>query len=422
MIKFIHAADIHLDSPLHKLEAYEGTPVEEMRHATRRAFENLINLAIEEEVDFVLIAGDLYDSDWKDYNTGLYLVSQLTRLREAEIPVFIIAGNHDALSKITKTLRLPEGVTRFPSNKATTAVIEDLGIAIHGRSFSSAVMKKNLAQNFPSKRPGYFNIGLLHTSLNGREGHETYAPCSVDDLLNKGYDYWALGHAHKQEIVHKQEPVIAFSGNTQGRHIRETGPKGTLIVNIDDAGKVRLDFRSLDVVRWEKLEVDASKADDGYMVVDTVTEQLETLAEKSDDLPLIVRVKIHGNSPAHEELAGDMEKWINEIRSAAIDSTHGNAFIEKVLILTSYPSQKGYADFKEGPIGELNQYLDNLESSPEQLLNLGSLLDDLMKKMPAELRQSVESLNPGDPNWVAGIIKQIRPMLMQRLLGKGTSQ
>ncbi|MBW2127656.1 MAG: DNA repair exonuclease, partial [Deltaproteobacteria bacterium] len=331
MIKFIHAADIHLDSPLHKLEAYEGTPVEEMRHATRRAFENLINLAIEEEVDFVLIAGDLYDSDWKDYNTGLYLVSQLTKLREAEIPVFIIAGNHDALSKITKTLRLPEGVTMFPSNKATTAVIEDLGIAIHGRSFSSAVMKKNLAQNYPSKMRGYFNIGLLHTSLNGREGHETYAPCSLDDLLNKGYDYWALGHAHKQEIVHKQEPVIAFSGNTQGRHIRETGPKGTLIVNIDDAGKVRLDFRSLDVVRWEKLEVDASKADDGYMVVDMVTEQLETLAEKNDDLPLIVRVKIHGNSPAHEELAGDVERWINEIRSAAIDSTHGSACIEKVM-------------------------------------------------------------------------------------------
>ena len=421
MIKFIHAADIHLDSPLHKLEAYEGIPVEEMRHATRRAFENLINLAIEEEVDFVLIAGDLYDSDWKDYNTGLYLVSQLTKLREAEIPVFIIAGNHDALSKITKTLRLPEGVTMFPSNKATTAVIEDLGIAIHGRSFSSAVMKKNLAQNYPSKMRGYFNIGLLHTSLNGREGHETYAPCSLDDLLNKGYDYWALGHAHKREIAHKQEPVIAFSGNTQGRHIRETGPKGCFIVKINDAGKVRLDFRSLDVVRWEKLEVDASKAEDGYMVVDMVIEQLETLAEKSDDLPLIVRVKIHGNSPAHEELAGDVERWINEIRSAAIDSTHGSACIEKVMILTSYPSQEGHPSFKEGPIGELNQYLDSLESSPKQLLNLGSLLDDLMKKMPAELRQSGENLNPRDPNWIAGIIKQIRPMLMQRLLGKGTS-
>jgi len=422
VFKFIHAADIHLDSPLHKLEAYEGAPVEEMRHATRRAFENLINLAIEEEVDFAVIAGDLYDSDWKDYNTGLYLVSQLTKLREAEIPVFIVAGNHDALSKITKTLRLPEGVTMFPSNKATTILIEELGIAIHGRSFSSAVMKKNLAQNYPCKKPGYFNIGLLHTSLNGREGHETYAPCSLDDLLNKGYDYWALGHAHKREIVHKQDAVIAFSGNTQGRHIRETGPKGTLIVNIDDAGKVRLDFRSLDVVRWEKLEVDASKADGGYMVVDTVTEQLETLAEKNDDLPLIVRVEILGNSPAHEELAGDVERWINEIRSAAIDSTHGSACIEKVMILTSYPSQEGYPSFKEGPIGELNQYLDSLESNPEQLLNLGSLLDDLMKKMPAELRQGGEGLNPGDPNWVAGIIRQIRPMLMQRLLGKGTSE
>jgi len=258
--------------------------------------------------------------------------------------------------------------------------------------------------------------------MKRREGHETYAPCSSDDLLNKGYDYWALGHVHKHEIVHKQDPVIAFSGNTQGRHIRETDTKGCLVVSIDDAGRLAMDFRSLDVVRWEKVEVDASKAGDGYMVVDMVTEQLETLAEKNDDLPLIVRVEILGNSPAHNELAGDVERWINEIRSAAIDSTHGNAFIEKVMILTSYPSQKGQPGFKEGPIGELNQYLDNLESNPEQLLNLGSLLDDLMKKMPAELRQGGESLNPGDPNWVAGIIKQIRPMLMQRLLGKGTSE
>ena len=116
MFKFLHAADIHLDSPLHKLDHYEGAPVEEIRQATRRAFENLINLAIVEKVAFVLLTGDLYDGDWKDYNTGLYFASQMSKLREAGIPVYIIAGNHDAASKITKTLKLPEGIKIFSAD------------------------------------------------------------------------------------------------------------------------------------------------------------------------------------------------------------------------------------------------------------------------------------------------------------------
>ena len=153
-----------------------------------------------------------------------------------------------------------------------------------------------------------------------------------------------------------------------------------------------------------------------------VIEELEKLAEKNDNLPLIVRVEIHGNTPVHEELAGNTERWVNEIRSAAIDSSHVNACIEKIVILTSQPVSKGKMSFKEGPIGELNQYLDSLESNPEKLLELGGLLDDLMKKMPIELRQGSETINPKDPSWIARVIKQIRPMLMQILLGKEASR
>ena len=128
MFTFLHAADIHLDSPLLKLEHYDGAPVEDLRSATRRALENLVELAIVERVDFVLIAGDLYDGDWKDYNTGLYFVSQMTRLREAGIPVFIIAGNHDAASKMTKTLRLPDRVFLFPTDKPDTSILKTSGL------------------------------------------------------------------------------------------------------------------------------------------------------------------------------------------------------------------------------------------------------------------------------------------------------
>ena len=355
MFKFIHAADIHLDSPLHKLGTYEGAPLEALRHATRRAFQNLVRTALEEAVDFVLIAGDLYDGDWKDYNTGLYLISQLGKLREAGIPVFVVAGNHDAVSRITKTLRLPEGVTLFPSNKAETVELKSLGVAIHGRSFSSAVMKKNLAEKYPSPVPGTFNIGMLHTSLNGREGHEPYAPCSLDDLRNRGYDYWALGHVHQQEVVLK-EPWVVFSGCTQGRHIRETGPKGCMIGTVDDRGRTAIHFKPLDVVRWVTLRIDASPEESGYAVVDQAVGQLEQVMEDNGGLPVIVRMVIGGPTPAHAEMAGDVERWTNEIRAAAMNASGGGVCIEKVRIETSYPLSPGPGAGYEGPIGEPVSY------------------------------------------------------------------
>src|SRR5262249_21567667 len=156
MFKFLHAADIHLDSPLQGLERYEGAPLEQIRQATRRALENLVRLALDEQVAFVLIAGDLYHGDWKDYNTGLFLVKQMNRLREANIPVFLIAGNHDAANKMTRTLRLPENVTLLSSEWPETCVLEDIGVAIHGQGFAAAAVTEDLSERYPHAKRGYF--------------------------------------------------------------------------------------------------------------------------------------------------------------------------------------------------------------------------------------------------------------------------
>jgi DNA repair exonuclease SbcCD nuclease subunit len=131
-ISFVHAADIHLDSPLKGLERYENAPVERIRGATRRAFTRLIDLAIDKHVDFVLLAGDLYDGDWRDYNTGLFLVRQLGRLREQKIKVFVIAGNHDAANKMTRVLRLPDHVRLLMHDRPETVRLPHLDVAIHG--------------------------------------------------------------------------------------------------------------------------------------------------------------------------------------------------------------------------------------------------------------------------------------------------
>ena len=222
MLTFIHAADLHLDSPLIGLPRYDGAPVEQMRGSTRRALENLVDLALTEQVAFVLIAGDLYDGDWRDYNTGLFFAAQMTRLREAGTPVFIVSGNHDAASQITRSLRMPDNVTVLPANSPDTVRRDDIGIAVHGQSFRTRAVADDLSAAYPDPVRGMFNIGLLHTSADGRPGHDPYAPCSLDKLRAKGYDYWALGHVHAREVL-CDDPWVVFSGNTQGRHIRELG-------------------------------------------------------------------------------------------------------------------------------------------------------------------------------------------------------
>ena len=170
-------------------------------YATRRALENLIQLALTEKVAFAIIAGDLYDGDWRDYNTGLYFVSQMQRLSDAGIVVFIAAGNHDAASKISKSLRLPDGVHMFPSERPDTFVIREMDVAVHGQSFPTPAVKKDLSAGYPEPVDGCFNIGILHTCATGRENHEPYAPCTLEGLKSKGYDYWALGHVHQFEVL-----------------------------------------------------------------------------------------------------------------------------------------------------------------------------------------------------------------------------
>jgi exonuclease SbcD len=417
VFKFLHAADIHLDSPLHKLDRYEGAPVEEIRLATRRAFENMVRLAIAERVAFVLIAGDLFDGDWKDYNTGLYLVTQLSRLQEASIPVFIVAGNHDAASRITRTLRLPANVSLFPSGEPATCHLQELKVAIHGQSFGSPAVKTDLSAAYPQPLPGCFNIGVLHTCATGREGHEPYAPCTLDGLRARGYDYWALGHVHQHEVLALDPPVV-FSGNIQGRHARETGPKGCVLVSVDDQGRPDLEFRPLDVVRWVLITVDVTGSRNGYEVVDRFGRQLEEVVAENEGMPLATRIRIEGETSAQRELLADPERWINETRSAALATGSGSVWVEKIAFATVLPASPGSPGRPEGALAELVKLCDELAADPDTRRELAAELTDLEKKLPRELTVEPENLRFDDADWLADLLEQVQPMLLQRLLRK----
>jgi DNA repair exonuclease SbcCD nuclease subunit len=417
MFKFIHTADIHLDSPLHKLDSYEGAPIDEIRQATRRAFNNLVQTAVAQGVGFILISGDLYDGDWKDYNTGLYLVSQMRRLRQAGISVYMVAGNHDAASKITKTLRLPENVHVFPSTTPATHIIEPLNVAIHGQSFATPAIKKDLSLDYPAPLPGYFNVGILHTCASGREGHEPYAPCTVEGLRSKGYDYWALGHVHQYEIL-SRDPWIVFSGNIQGRHIRETGAKGCVMVTVDDRGRAEIAFTALDVIRWETVTVDSTDAESGYAVMDRFSHRLESLLDENEDRPLIVRVLLQGETPAHRDLLANVDRWSNEIRAAALDISGHRVWVEKIKFHTRLPSSQTDLRSGDGAMGELVTLLDEFAEKPELLRELSGELSDLEKKIPKELKQGPDRIRFDDSKWLKSLLAQVRPMLIQGLMKK----
>lgn len=407
-MKFFHAADIHLDSPLRGLDRYEGAPADKLRGATRRALEALVESCIAESVDFLLIAGDLYDGDWTDYNTGLFFVRQMARLREAGIRVFIVRGNHDAKSKI---LRLPEGVRELSTSRAETVVLDDLGVAVHGRGYARAETTEDLAQTYPAPRSDYFNIGLLHTAAEGREGHAPYAPCRVESLVQKGYDYWALGHVHQQEILHRA-PWVAFSGNLQGRHARETGPKGALLVTAVDGRITEVEPRTLDVVRWCRVDVDATGAAHGYDAVDRVREALEEARERAEERPLAARVIVRGTSAAHDMLVRDPERWEAAIRAAAMDL--GEIWLEAVRFCTSRSVQAADLAANDDAVGHVARGLIELAADARARRELAGEIEGLLRKLPADVRAEVRL---DDEAALAELIADVEGLLLAELAG-----
>jgi exonuclease SbcD len=420
MFTFLHAADIHLDSPLKGLQRYEGAPIDEIRGATRQALSNLVRLAIDQGVNFVLIAGDLYDGDWRDHRTGLFFVSEMSRLRDAGIPVFLISGNHDAANRMTRSLRLPENVFRFSTKKPETRSLDDLGVSIHGQGFDTPSCSENLAQAYPRPIPAHFNIGVLHTSAAGSLAHATYAECGYDDLRGKQYDYWALGHIHQRGSVWGDQR-IHFSGNIQGRHIRETGAKGCLLVTVDDRHEADIRFEPLDVLRWEQCLVDASHADDPYAVVENTTRTLAGLVAASGGRPIAARIEVTGGCRAHERLVSEHDRWTNEIRAAVHDLGRGNVWIEKVKLQTS-PAHDVDALVDDGPLGELIQYIAESGRDQATLARLSEELAELARRLPAEFKGLDGFLRLDDPQSLLPLLDQVQPLLVGRLLDRWSAQ
>lgn len=419
-MKFIHTADLHLDSPLRGLSAYADAPAERLRTATRDAFHNLVTQTIDEQVDFMVIAGDVYDGDWKDFNTGLFFIRQMGRLRHAGIPVYLLYGNHDADSEMTRGLELPDNVHVFASRKAETFLIDDRKVALHGRSFKVAATTENLLPGYPEPVAGWLNIGVLHTALEGNSEHARYAPCSVAELQAKGYQYWALGHVH-EHWVQRGDVTIAYPGNLQGRHIRELGVRGALLVTAEDGEIAEVERLAVDVLRWHALDIDISAVADLRSAVRMVGQAMEQLLEGTpSDLPLAVRVVFNGRSAAHAELVVDEGQLRQEVIAQAVALDADRIWIEKVRVASEALGTTNLSSEDEtlGALAELESLALSAQDDPDFVRSLEADWQSLLEKLPHDVLQAAPDLSAlrQDPSaQVSDRIRQATPVLMARV-------
>jgi DNA repair exonuclease SbcCD nuclease subunit len=414
-MKFIHTADIHLDSPLVGLAAYQDAPVQQLRTVTRDAFSRLVDAAIEEEVDFMVIAGDLYDGSWKDYNTGHYFCREMGRLNKAKIPVYLLYGNHDSESEMTKKLSLPSNVNVFESRKPSTYRIETLKVALHGRSYREAATFENLASSYPEPIAGWLNIGVLHTALGGYAAHQPYAPCSLDELTVKGYDYWALGHVHEHAILQK-DPWIVYPGNLQGRHIREIGERGAVLVTADETGIQSVERLCVDMLRWYVVDVDASVAATLQEVASLAGRAIEQLIfEVTAPMHLALRVRIIGKTTTHGELFGLETQLREEILGQVASQGADRIWVEKVKIETESSVDSLNINTRSDAISELQGFLDEIDEDKQFHEFLLSELKPLADRAPLDLIHAVPELNYIRSGDIESIVKTIKSGLMDYL-------
>ncbi len=404
---FVHAADIHLDSPLRGLYARDSELAHLFVQASRKAYSALIDAAIEAEARFLIIAGDLYDGDWKDYSTGQFFVRETARLTRAGGRVFLIRGNHDATSEISRRLPLPEGVHELSVRSVQSIELAELETVIHGRGFAQRQVQDNVALEFPPARPGWFNIGVLHTSLTGRAGHNDYAPCSVDDLLRTGYQYWALGHVHAREVVHEDPPIV-FPGNLQGRHIRETGPKGATLVTVENHRVAGLEALVLDAARWEQVAIDVGGCTDETALHDAVRAQLTPVVAGCDGRPLAVRIRLHGATGLHAAMAAHREQFRQDLQAIAAELAI-DVLVEDVRLETAMPATAALAV----QLADLEDAFRTVLADPAFEQALREDLAAIRQKAPKEVLDLLEEDERGPD--VKRLLAAARDLVLARL-------
>lgn len=379
--RFVHTADIHLDSPLRSLAMRNPELAEIVGDASRQAFISIVDLCLSERVDALVIAGDLYDGDQTSMKTARFLATQMARLHEADIKVLKIRGNHDLLSRISKQLIFPDTVTIFGGRPSTVVHgATGLEVAFHGLSFSHSKAPESLLTKYASPTAGAVNVGIMHTSLAGSPGHDVYAPCSIADLHGHGFDYWALGHIHSR-TVHAGARTVVMPGMPQGRDINEGGEKSVTLVTVRDDHSIEIEHRATSIARFERANFDIGDALEWSDIVRSIRARMEELRSAFEAPHLVLRLTVTGSSPLAWQVIRDQDLLRTEAEQAAAQT--GSVWIEK-LELNVAPTIDGAGG--ADPVLELIETMRSSGQTESFRSQARDIIDRIIDELPPEAR------------------------------------
>ncbi len=416
---FLHAADLHLDSPLRGLAEDPDAPAGRIRGASRVAVQNLVALALSEGVALVLLAGDLFDGDWPDWRSGGFLAGQLRRLTAAGIEVVAIRGNHDAAAASTLALPPMPGFTLLAEDRPQTLTLPGLGLAVHGQGFATQAVTANLAASYPAPVQGLLNIGVLHSCVEDG-AHERYAPCSLEQLRAHGYDYWALGHVHARREL-SDDPWVVFPGNLQGRDVGETGPKGATLVRVGDGRIGSVEHRVLDDVRWHHARVALEGAEDEEQALALVRARAEEALDAAQDRLLALRLTLAGATAAHAGLARDPAGLRARV-ALALSAVEGpeRLWLESVRLETAPATQATPLAARVDALGALARSLATAEADAAATASLREHAALLLARLPAgaQLPDDHPAVLAARGEVPASLLERARGLVLARL-GEG---
>lgn len=380
--RFLHTADIHLDSPLRSLAMRNPELAEIVGDASWQAFIAIVDLCLAERVDALVIAGDLYDGDQTSMKTARFLGTQMGRLHEAGVKVLKIRGNHDALSRISKQLLFPDTVTIFGGRPAEVLLASTgLDVVFHGLSFSQSKAPESLLPKYAPPKDGAVNIGIMHTSLAGAPGHDVYAPCNVADLHGHGFDYWALGHIHSR-TVHAGARTVVMPGMPQGRDINEAGEKSVTLVTVRDDRSIEIEERATSIAQFERATIDIGEAVEWADIVRSVRSAMEQRRAAVEAPHLILRIALTGSSPLAWQAIRDRDLLLTEAEQAGTQT--GSVWVEKLDLAVTPESEVD--DDGADPVHELLETMHFSARSEAFRAEARAIIDRMINELPAEAR------------------------------------
>lgn len=417
-VKFLHAADLHLGRPFSGLTRSDRTLGKLFQQAGYKAWDRIVRTAVERKVDFMTLAGDVFDRTSPTIRARVAFKDGIERLHQAGIPVFLALGNHDPLGEFPDPLRSLPGLYVFgpqPEARECSPQGSPWKLKVHGVSFDRPAVQENLVRGF-SRDPGIeIAIGIVHANVAGVAGHDNYAPCSIDDLTAAGMDVWCMGHVHAARVL-KQKPLILYAGTSQGAHVNEPGSRGCYLITVDGPGDASAEFVPVASVRWEEVEVDVTGVSSEEGLLEAAEQACRMLCSNEDDLDAIVtRIHLMGRDSLHLRGAHERMVEMGEVLSERLARLPIPVFPESIRDRTRSALELDVLLQQEGFLADLVKLSRAAAEGPalgQELVN--SIKESLPKTAALEMKVEVEQLH--DPKVLAAYLDEARELVAELFL------